>query len=256
MAIPTEMEMGLCAWATVDGFLRTHGRRGGHYLSLPAARCPFDIKQLTCKSPDDSSCPSAAQVQAAEKLYAGASNSRTKELIYPGMAFGSELRWDPVNGLASYRIAESYSKHVVFKDEQWDYRTLDFDAAIALSDQAGTLLNATDPNLRPFFARGGKLIQYHGWSDSQISPISSVNYYKSVEAKLGRDEVGKSYRLFMVPGMDHCGGGEGPNQFNPMSALERWREQNIAPNEILASHVTDGIVDTTRPLCPYPQLAV
>src|SRR5919204_5271166 len=92
---------------------------------------------------------------------------------------------------------------------------------------------------------GGKLIQYHGWVDQQISPFNSVNYYKSVEAKLGRDEVSKSYRLFMAPGMMHCGGGDGPNQFNPMSALERWREQNIAPKEILASHVTNGAVDTT-----------
>jgi hypothetical protein len=100
-----------------------------------------------------------------------------------------------------------------------------------------------------------KLIQYHGWNDQQISPFNSINYYKSVEAKLGgHEEVSKSYRLFMAPGMMHCGGGDGPNQFDPMRALERWREQNIAPNDIVAAHATTGVVDTTRPLCPYPQL--
>jgi feruloyl esterase len=219
--------------------------------------CKFDVQQLACKGTAAASCLSAAQVEAVEKMYSGAVNPRTKELVYPGMALGSELGWDPVNGLQPFGIAESHFKHVVFKDDNWDYRTLDFDKGVATSDQtAAALLNATDPNLRPFFARGGKLIQYHGWVDQQISPFNSVNYYKSVEAKLGRDEVSKSYRLFMAPGMMHCGGGDGPNQFNPMSALERWREQSIAPNEIVATHVTNGVVETTRPLCAYPQTAV
>ena len=221
-------------------------------------RCTFDVKRLACSASSGASCLSPAQVEGAAKMYAGPANPRTKEHVFPGVAAGSERGWDPVNGLQPFGIAESYFKHVVFTDAGWNYRTLDFDAQVAASDTAAAaLMNATDPNLQPFFARGGKLIQYHGWNDQQISPFNSVNYYKSVEARLGgHDKVAASYRLFMAPGMMHCGGGDGPNQFDPMSALERWREGNVAPDRILATHVSSGVVDATRPLCPYPQVAV
>ena len=119
------------------------------------------------------------------------------------------------------------------------------------------MITAINPDLRAFFARGGKLLQYHGWNDQQISPHNSVNYHKSVSERLGgASKVSDSYRLFMVPGMRHCSQGEGANQFDPMAALERWRESHVAPDQIPAVHVTNGVVDTTRPLCPYPQTAV
>ena len=101
------------------------------------------------------------------------------------------------------------------------------------------------------------MIQYHGWSDPQISPGSSTQYYTGVLNTLGNAEkVRDAYRLFMVPGMAHCGGGEGPNTFDMVSALEQWVERGKAPDRILASHSTNGVVDRTRPLCPYPQRAV
>jgi feruloyl esterase len=105
--------------------------------------------------------------------------------------------------------------------------------------------------------RGGKLIQYHGWSDPQIAPSSSVIYYKSVlEAMGGPAKVQDSYRLFMVPGMAHCGGGDGTSSFDMVSALEQWVEKGKAPEQIAASRIRDGKVDRARPLCPYPQVAV
>jgi feruloyl esterase len=147
---------------------------------------------------------------------------------------------------------------MLFNDPNWDYRKLDFDGDVARADKThGGIIDSIDPNLQQFFARGGKLIQYHGWNDRQISPLNSVNYYKSVQQKLGRQaKIDDSYRLFMVPGMDHCGGGDGPASFDTIHALERWRESNIAPSQIPAMLVTDGDVWRVRPLCPYPQVAV
>ena len=116
------------------------------------------------------------------------------------------------------------------------------------------MISPTSADIKPFVARGGKLLMYHGWSDQNISPRSSVNYYNRLVTTLGQAQVNDSVRLYMVPGMGHCGGGEGPNEFDMLAQLEQWRERNVAPTEVLASKVTDGKVVRTRPLCPYPQV--
>jgi feruloyl esterase len=138
---------------------------------------------------------------------------------------------------------------------------MDFDRDVAKADaidKAGGQFTATDPDLTAFKKRGGKLLQYHGWNDQQIAAENSINYYQSVVERFGgrTREVEEFYRLFMVPGMMHCqGGAEATDQFDTISAIEQWVERGIAPDRILGSHLTNGVADRTRPLCPYPQVA-
>ena len=97
---------------------------------------------------------------------------------------------------------------------------------------------------------------YHGWSDQNVPPLSTINYYKSVLDKMGGGSKTSDWlRLFMVPGMAHCGGGEGPNRFDMVTAIEQWVEKGKAPEQIVASRISDGKVARSRPLCPYPQVA-
>ena len=174
------------------------------------------------------------------------------------MPVGSELGWAQLP--QPFAIADSHYKYIVFGDPAWDFRTLDFDTQVSKADAIDAAVGqftANDPDLNAFKKRGGKLIQYHGWNDQQISAQNSVNYYERVAARVGSQrETEDFYRLFMAPGMQHCRGGEGPNSFDMISAIEQWVEQGVAPGRIIASHATDGKIDRTRPLCPYPQVAV
>ena len=124
-----------------------------------------------------------------------------------------------------------------------------------LMENEAKVLNTVTPDLRPFFKRGGKLMMYHGWNDRQVPAMSSVTYFERVLATAGRDAAGKSIQLYMIPGMDHCQGGVGTDTFNKVAAIEDWVSKGTAPAQIIASHATDGKVDRTRPLCPYPQIA-
>jgi feruloyl esterase len=220
-------------------------------------RCHFDPKTIECKGADGPACLTAPQVEAARKIYSGAVNPRTRQQVAPGFEAGSELGWGTTAGPQPFGIANEHFKYVVFRNPGWDYRTLNFDGDIAMTEKLDNgLINALDPNLKLFFAHGGKLVQYHGWNDWQIEPRMSVNYYQSVlETMGGASKVRDSYRLFMAPGMGHCGGSEGPNTFDMVGTMEQWVEQGKAPDKIIASRMKDGKVERTRPLCPYPQVA-
>jgi feruloyl esterase len=217
-------------------------------------RCHFDPGVLQCKGEDTAPCLTAPQVEAARKIYAPATNPRTGKEIYPGLEPGSEMGWGPLAGPRPLPIATDEFKYEVFKDANWDWRTLNFDDDVARADKADNgIINATDPNLRQFIARGGKLLLYHGWNDSLISPLNTVEYYKNVQYTLGSPE--DSVRLFMVPGMMHCGGGDGTDVFDKTGVIERWVEQGEAPDRIVAARIAGGKRVRTRPLCPYPQTA-
>jgi feruloyl esterase len=204
-------------------------------------------------------------VDAVRKLYQGPG-----EQIYPGLLPGGETgpggwgNWitgsqPGVNGHANLGLP--FFKYIVFEDANWDVRSFKFETAPGFDNDVqfidyklGPVFNATSADLSAFRANGGKLIQYHGWSDPDITPLNSVNYYESVsKAMPGASDF---YRLFMVPGMQHCGGGPGPAKFDMVAALEQWVEHGTAPEKVIASHVaSSGDVDRTRPLCPYPQEA-
>ena len=219
-------------------------------------KCHFDPQKLLCKDADGPACLTAPQVDAARKLYAGPVNSRGKSL-FPGLERGSETGWATLSGTRPMALADETYKFLVFKDANWNYLDFNAERDIAAGDKtAGALMNSIDPNLKPLFSRGGKVLMYHGWADPGIAPQNSVNYYNSVVERLGKAAVSNSIRLFMVPGMGHCAGGDGTSTFNMMDAISNWVEQGKPPDRIEASRVRAGKTDRTRPLCPYPQVAV
>ena len=222
-------------------------------------RCKFDPQVLACRGAGDGNCLTPPQIAALKRIYAPVVNPRTREFIFPGLEPGSELGWSMMIGPKPFSYADDFWKYFVMRDAAWDYQTLNFETGLAraLREDHG-VVDATDANLAPFFAHGGKLIQYHGWNDPGIAPENSVNYYNQVADTLGgAEKIKDQYRLFMVPGMAHCRGGEGTDTFDMLAALEQWREQGKAPAQIAASRIDkDGTVARTRPLCPYPQEAV
>jgi feruloyl esterase len=220
------------------------------------AKCKFDPEKLLCKGADGPSCLTASQVEAARQLYAGPVDSHGKSM-FPGLERGSETGWATLSGTRPMALADETYKFLVFKDGDWNYLTFNAERDIALADKnAGPTANSIDPNLKPLFSRGGKLLMYHGWADPGIAPQNSVNYYNSVVEKLGKAATSNSIRLFMVPGMGHCAGGDGTSTFSMIDALSKWVEQGQAPERIEASRVRNGQTERTRPLCPYPQVAV
>jgi feruloyl esterase len=164
-----------------------------------------------------------------------------------------------------------YFSQVVYSRSDWDDRGFDLQNDLrAAVEKTAQALDATDPNLDPFRARGAKLVMYHGWADPAIPAVSTINYYDDVVARLGRDNVDAFVRLYMVPGVQHCAGGPGPDAFGQMDewssddpahsvrvALEQWVEKGTAPSTMIASKFAgDGParkITMTRPLCPYPQ---
>jgi feruloyl esterase len=219
-------------------------------LANPLA-CKFDPRTLACTSGGEGgTCLTAPQVEAVRRIYDGASNPKTGEPIFPGFERGSELGWSP----APVGYAVDYFKYVVFKNPGWDPKTLDFAADIRQAGKSeNQIFDATNPDLSSFTARGGKLLMYQGWGDQGIPPRNVVDYYGLVREKTRK--AADAVRLFMVPGMGHCGGGDGTSTFDMAAALDQWVTTGKAPAQISASRVRDGRVDRTRPLCPWPQVA-
>jgi feruloyl esterase len=217
--------------------------------------CKFDPQVLACSGADAPTCLTAPQVATVRAMYAPLVNPRTKQLINNGLEYGSELGWNTFGSQQPFAIATQMYQQMVFKNPAWDYKSLNFDADMtaAAAIEAG-IVNATTPDLRPFAKEGGKLIHYHGWADPQIPAGSSVDFHAHATKNLG-NRAADTYRLFMVPGMAHCGGGTGTSTFDMLTALEGWVEKGTAPASIPATRVVNGVVDRARALCVYPQRA-
>jgi feruloyl esterase len=218
-------------------------------------KCRFDPKPIVCKSTDDlsneASCLTPRQAMTTRALFGPARTSKGKE-IFPGYAPGSELGWGLLlGGPDPYSVPLDQYRYIVF-NPNWDWRTFELERDLAAAEKAGAgALSAVSTDLSAFAKRGGKLLMYHGWADQDVPPQASINFYNAVQPRSALDAV----RLFMVPGMNHCAGGEGPNTFDVLGALEQWVERQKPPSRILASHSIDGKTDRTRPLCAYPQTA-
>ena len=227
--------------------------------------CRFDPAVLECKAGEDAAmCLSTKQVSAVKDIWSGARDSSGR-LINPGLVPGGEggpggwARWltgtAPFGG-THWKAADAVLKDMVFDDPKYNSLHFNFDTDMkVMLARLGPSMDAVDPDLRPMERAGAKMILYHGWSDPDISPLNTVDYYEQVVRTVGKDTP-EFARLFMVPGMQHCGGGPGASTFDALTALERWVEDGVAPERIIASHVVNGVVGRTRPLCPYPQVAV
>lgn len=216
-------------------------------------KCHYDPSALLCKGAEGATCLTPAQLETV-KIVFGDVKTKKGEVIWTGYPAGTELQvaslrnvpkgpggvWDVIRVLGH-------------QDKDYDWRDFDLDTEVPQADKAG--IDVLTYDLSAFKSHGGKLLLYHGWYDSTIPPGHTVLYYESVLAKMGKKQD-DWMRLYMEPGMAHCGGGIGPDQFNKMGVIERWREAGQAPEAILASRVTGNTVDMTRPLCPYPQVAV
>jgi feruloyl esterase len=225
-------------------------------LENPGA-CAFDPRVLQCSGESDNGCLTAAQVESATHMYAGAKHPSTSAPVLPGLAPGAELGWSVLGGPQPLSLAIDTFKYVFMKDRSWEPSRFNpaVDIDVAMASDGGDTLGSTNADLRPFFARGGKLLMYHGWSDPQVTPYNTINFFHKVLEKTGGAGVGTSIQLYMMPGVNHCQGGPGTDVFNKVGALEEWIRTGAAPARIEAARMTNGVVDRTRPICPLGQVA-
>jgi len=215
------------------------------------AECAFDPSSIQCEAADSSGCLTPAEVAGARRLYAGVVNPRTGEQVYPGPGPASEP--SAAQFASNFSIGTSHMRYRVVENPDWDPFTFDFDADIEKIRAADGGADAMDPDISAFAARGGKLLLYQGTTDGLVPYPNTVNYYQSLEAKLGSEATREHARLFLVPGLDHCRGGEGAFDIDYIGALERWVEAGDAPASMLARRPPGG-TQFTRPVCPYPQI--
>jgi feruloyl esterase len=235
---------------------------GGPYIRDQLA-CRFDPGVLQCKAGQKTGCLTAAQVASARAIYNGRPD-RSGRPIFPGFTPGAEAfeggyqAWNtgPEEKLAytssGYMFSSNVMKYFIYQDPSFDFLKADLGPKYDRDRQAAAkIIDATDPDLTPFKKRGGKLIQYHGWNDPAIPPLGSIRYRDEMISAMG--DTSGFYRLYMVPGMLHCGGGAGPNQVDWLALIDGWVDGGRAPDQLTAT--ANRGATGTQLLCPYPGVA-
>ncbi len=225
-------------------------------VSNPEA-CGFNPLILQCKEGDQKGCLSASQVAALSEIYDGVRNQRTGELIFAGFPPGSEQQFMMLaSGTEPFPVATSYFRDIVFEKPDWDFKSFDYDKDLAAAYKAGSdILDVPPDGLAKFFKGGRKLLLSHGWADGLIPAPNTIAFYKSMKASMDPEKADESARLFMIPNMGHCGGGNGPTSVDMLSVIDKWVIEGKAPDRIIASGLPDQ-KPMTRPVCPWPQIAV
>jgi pimeloyl-ACP methyl ester carboxylesterase len=235
-------------------------------------QCTYDptkdtqITNASCTS-SDGTCLSPGEASAIQKIWGGARNA-SGQLLWPGLERGADL--SAMAGAAPFPIPIEQARYWVYFDPNWDWRSLTYGNYEAFfNDNArmvGPLMGTDNPDISKFKERGGKLIVYHGWADNLIMPQGTVRYFTQMQQTVANSD--SFSRLYMVPGMAHCGGGAGVNEFGQdasgivpaeptrdiFRALMAWSENSVAPDQIIATRVENGAPTRTQPLCPYPQV--
>jgi len=214
--------------------------------------CGFDPSTLQCGIDNSATCLTPRQVEAVRSVYAGVRAGG--KVLMPGPIPGGEPLWGAFTPNA-FPIGANYFRDLVMKDKAWDIATFDAERDIprAMAADVGEFMT-TKADLREFFARGGRLMLWHGWTDGMIPAGNTVEYYESALAASG-PEARNAMRLFMLPGVDHCGGGEGPSTFDALGAIDAWVESGKAPERIVVRRPLKAGATRSRLVCSYPQVA-
>jgi feruloyl esterase len=233
-------------------------------------RCDIDLARdlpRCAAGVDDAKCFTEAQIGTLKKIYSDIEVDGKR--IFPGWPVGAEVAgsdgrsgWDnwivreTADKTIAHAFAESFFRHMAFPRKEQGIELASFDAG-KHAPQLGwihEILDATNPDLTGFRDRRGKMLMYFGWADQSLNAQMGVDYYESVVRKMG-DATRDYFRLFMQPGVFHCGGGVGPGSFEPLLVVVDWVEKSNAPDRITAARIVKGKTLRTRPLCPYPQTA-
>jgi hypothetical protein len=238
--------------------------------------CKFDPSEMVCSSTKKTSCLTTAQAEIVRKIYSGPLNSRGEPIYMPAWLPGSELDWHHwflsgadrklAGGSAMSIDMFRYFAFLPDAGPTWKLSDMDYERDSKRLGMTEALYSGLNPDLRKFKAVGSKLLVYHGWSDAIVGPLTSIDYFETVEKTLGgRAATQDFFRLFMLPGVIHCETGEGASAIDYLSYLEAWVEQGKAPDMLLSAHLKDhqqghstkfpldrGAIAFTRPVYPYP----